>query len=125
VVVVGPPTMMPEGIEEAGVRVSYKLDDEIKDADFINMLRIQRERQENGLFPSVEEYAKLYGLNSDRMRQAKKDVIVMHPGPINRGVEITSEVADGPYNVILEQVTNGVAVRTALLFLLLGGQNSS
>jgi len=124
VVVVGPPTMMPEGIEETGVRVSYKFDEEIKDADFINMLRIQRERQEKGLFPSVEEYAKLYGLNSDRMRQAKKDVIVMHPGPINRGVEITSDVADGPYNVILEQVTNGVAVRTALLFLLLGGQNS-
>lgn len=124
VVVVGPPTMIPEGIEETGARVSYKFDEEIKDADFINMLRIQRERQEKGLFPSVEEYAKLYGLNNDRMRQAKKDVIVMHPGPINRGVEITSDVADGPYNVILEQVTNGVAVRTALLFLLLGGQNS-
>jgi aspartate carbamoyltransferase catalytic subunit len=124
VVVVGPPTMIPEGIEEMGARVSYKFDEEIKDADFINMLRIQRERQEKGLFPSVEEYAKLYGLNGDRMKKAKKDVIVMHPGPINRGVEITSDVADGPNNVILEQVTNGVAVRTALLFLLLGGQNS-
>jgi aspartate carbamoyltransferase catalytic subunit len=125
VVVVGPPTMIPKDIEEMGVRVSYNLDQEIKDADFIYMLRIQKERQEKGLFPSIEEYAKLYGLNSDRMKKAKQDVIVMHPGPINRGVEMTSEVADGPYNVILEQVTNGVAVRSALLFLLLGGKSSS
>jgi aspartate carbamoyltransferase catalytic subunit len=124
VVVVGPPTLMPQDIEELGVRVSYNLDAEIKDADFINMLRIQRERQEKGLLPSIEEYSKLFGLNSERMKKTKKDVIVMHPGPINRGVEMTSEVADGPYNVILEQVTNGVAVRTALLFLLLGRQNS-
>lgn len=124
VVVVGPPTMIPMGIEEMGVRVSYDLDKEIRDADFINMLRIQKERQETGLFPSIEEYAKLYGLNGERMKKAKKDIIVMHPGPINRGVELTSEVADGPYNVILEQVTNGVAVRAALLFLLLGGKNS-
>ncbi len=124
VVVVGPPTLMPKGVEEMGVRVSYRLDEEIKDADFINMLRIQKERMEKGLFPSIEEYAELYGLNGDRMEKAKKDVIVMHPGPINRGVEMTSEVADGPFNVILEQVTNGVAVRTALLFLLLGGKES-
>ncbi|MFH1347828.1 MAG: aspartate carbamoyltransferase catalytic subunit [Candidatus Margulisiibacteriota bacterium] len=124
VVVVGPPTMIPKDIEEMGVKVSYKLDEEIKDADFINMLRIQKERQEKCLFPSIEEYSKLYGLNAERMKAAKKDAIVMHPGPINRGVEMTSEVADGPYNVILEQVTNGVAVRTALLFLLLGGKNS-
>ncbi|OGB88016.1 aspartate carbamoyltransferase [candidate division WOR-1 bacterium RIFCSPLOWO2_02_FULL_46_20] len=122
VTVVGPPTMIPRGIEEMGVNVSYNLDDEIKEADFINMLRIQNERQEKGLFPSIEEYHKLYGLNKERMKYAKKDVLVMHPGPINRGVEITSEVADGPYNVILEQVTNGVAVRSALLFLLLGGK---
>ncbi|MFH1684440.1 MAG: aspartate carbamoyltransferase catalytic subunit [Candidatus Margulisiibacteriota bacterium] len=124
VVVVGPPTMIPKDIEEMGVEVSYKLDEQIKDADFINMLRIQKERQEKSLFPSIEEYSKLYGLNAERMKAAKKDVIVMHPGPINRGVEMTSEVADGPYNVILEQVTNGVAVRTALLFLLLGGKSS-
>jgi aspartate carbamoyltransferase catalytic subunit len=125
VVVVGPPTLIPQDVEAMGVRVSYNLDAEIKDADFINMLRIQRERQEKGLFPSIEEYAKLFGLNSERMKKAKKDVVVMHPGPINRGVEMTSEVADGPYNVILEQVTNGVAVRTALLFLLLSGQQAS
>ncbi len=125
VVVVGPPTMIPKDIEQMKVKVSYNLDQEIEDADFINMLRIQRERQENGLFPSIEEYHKLYGLNKERMKKAKKDVVVMHPGPINRGVEITSEVADGPYNVILDQVTNGVAVRAALLFLLLGGKNDS
>ncbi len=124
VVVVGPPTMIPMGIEEMGVRVSYDLDKEIREADFINMLRIQKERQETGIFPSIEEYAKLYGLNGERIKKAKKDIVVMHPGPINRGVELTSEVADGPYNVILEQVTNGVAVRAALLFLLLGGKNS-
>ncbi|MBI5078551.1 aspartate carbamoyltransferase, partial [Candidatus Saganbacteria bacterium] len=94
----------------------------IKDADFINVLRIQKERMEKGLFPSLEEYAELYGLNAQRLKNAKDNVIVMHPGPINRGVEITSEVADGPYNVILDQVTNGVAIRAAILFLLLGGK---
>jgi aspartate carbamoyltransferase catalytic subunit len=125
VTVVGPPTMIPKEIEEMKVKVSYDLDQEIANADFIYMLRIQKERQERGLFPSIEEYAQLYGLNQERMKKAKKDVIVMHPGPINRGVEMTSEVADGPYNVILEQVTNGVAVRSALLFLLLGGKSSS
>ncbi|MFH1387473.1 MAG: aspartate carbamoyltransferase catalytic subunit [bacterium] len=125
VVVVGPPTLMPKEIEKMGVRVSYKLDEEIEDADFINMLRIQKERMEKGLFPSIEEYAELYGLNGDRMKKAKNDVVVMHPGPINRGVEISSEVADGPNNVILDQVTNGVAVRTAVLLLLLSGKSSS
>ncbi len=124
VTVIGPPTMIPKDIEAMGVNVSYNLDQEIKDADFINMLRIQKERQDGDLFPSVEEYHKLFGLNSERMKKAKKDVVVMHPGPINRGIEMTSEIADGPYNVILEQVTNGVAVRAALLFLLLGGKNS-
>jgi aspartate carbamoyltransferase catalytic subunit len=123
VTVVGPPTMIPVDIEEMGTKVSYDFDKEIKDADFIYMLRIQKERQEKGLFPSVEEYAKLYGLDKERLSRAKPNVIVMHPGPINRGIEITSEVADGPNNVILEQVTNGVAVRSALLFLLLSGKN--
>ena len=122
VTVVGPPTLIPKGIEAMGVKVSYKLDEEIKDADFINMLRIQKERLEKSCFPSLEEYSELFGLNAERMRRAKKEAIVMHPGPINRGVEITSEVADGPFNVILDQVTNGVAVRTAILFLLLGGR---
>jgi len=124
VVVIGPPTMIPAGIEEMGARVSYNFDAELKNADFINMLRIQKERQEKGLIPSIEEYAALFGLNAERMKKAPKDVVVMHPGPINRGIEITSEVADGLNNVILEQVTNGVAVRAALLFLLLSGRNS-
>ena len=124
VVVIGPPTMMPADIEKMGARVSYNFDEELKDADFINMLRIQMERQEKALFPSVEEYAALFGLNAARLKKAPKDVVVMHPGPINRGIEMTSEVADGLNNVILEQVTNGVAVRAALLFLLLGGKDS-
>lgn len=125
VVVVGPPTLMPMDVETLGVRVSYKLDEELEDADIINMLRIQRERMDKGLFPSIEEYHELYGLNAERLKKAPRDVIVMHPGPINRGVELTTEVADGPNNVILEQVTNGVAVRAALLFLLLGGKTTS
>jgi aspartate carbamoyltransferase catalytic subunit len=120
VVLVGPPTLMPKDIAKMGVRVSFDLDREIADADFINILRIQKERMESGLFPSIEEYHQLYGLNAERMKKARPDVVVMHPGPINRGVEITSEVADGPGSVILEQVTNGVAVRAAILFLLLG-----
>ena len=119
--VVGPPTLIPKGIEETGVKVSYALEDEIKDADFINVLRIQLEREKDSLFPSIQEYSKLFGITKDRLKKAKKDVVILHPGPINRGVELTSEVADGPYNVILEQVTNGVAVRMAVLFLLLGG----
>lgn len=122
VVVVAPPTLIPKGIEEMGAKVAYNLDREIKDADFINMLRIQRERMDKGFFPSIEEYSEFFGLNAERLKKAPKDVVVMHPGPINRGVEMTSEVADGPYNVILKQVTNGVAVRTALLFLLLSGK---
>ncbi|OGC11831.1 aspartate carbamoyltransferase [candidate division WOR-1 bacterium RIFOXYA12_FULL_52_29] len=123
VVVVGPPTLMPDGIEELGVKVSYDLDRELRDADFVNMLRIQRERMDKGFFPSIGEYAKLYGLNAGRLKNARPDLVIMHPGPINRGIEMTSEVADGPNTVILEQVTNGVAVRTALLFLLLSGNN--
>ncbi|MDD5593580.1 MAG: aspartate carbamoyltransferase catalytic subunit, partial [Candidatus Margulisbacteria bacterium] len=99
VTVVGPPTLIPKDIEKMGARVSYKLDEEIKDADFINMLRIQKERMEKSFFPSIEEYSELFGLNAERLSRAKKEVIVMHPGPINRGVEITSEVADGPFNV--------------------------
>lgn len=119
VTVVAPPTLIPKGIEEMGCEVSYQLEPAIKDADFINVLRIQLERQQQGLFPSLEEYHKFYGITAERLKKCKPDVIVMHPGPINRGVELDSEVADGPFNVILEQVTNGVAVRMAVLFLLL------
>jgi len=120
--VVAPPTLMPAEIEKMGVKASYDLDEEIRDADFINVLRIQLERQQKGLFPSIEEYIKLYGITAERLKKARSDVIILHPGPINRGVELSSEVADGPYNVILDQVTNGVAIRMAIFFLLLGGK---
>lgn len=119
---VGPPTLIPAGIEQTGAKVSYNLDEEIRDADFINVLRIQLERQQKGLFPSVEEYHELFGITAERLKKAKPDIIVMHPGPINRGVEISSEVADGPFNVILDQVTNGVAIRMAIFYLILGKQ---
>ena len=121
---VGPPTLMPKGIEATGAKVSHDIDKEIEDADFVNVLRIQLERQQKGLFPSLLEYSMLYGINKERLKRAKKDVIIMHPGPINRGVELSSEVADSPSSVILDQVTNGVAVRMAVLFLLMGGKNS-
>ena len=120
--VVAPPTLMPAEIEKMGVKASYDLDEEIRDADFINVLRIQLERQQKGLFPSIEEYIKLFGITSERLKKCRSDVIVMHPGPINRGVEMSSEVADGPYNVILDQVANGVAIRMAIFYLLLGGK---
>ncbi len=122
--VVGPPTLMPAEIEKMGVEVSFDLKKAIEDADFINVLRIQLERQQKGLFPSVEEYVKLFGIDSKKLKSAPKDVVIMHPGPINRGIELSSEVADGPYNVILDQVTNGVAIRMAVLFLLLGGDGN-
>ena len=116
----GPRLMMPPGIGEMGVRVSHRLDEAIEGADVVMMLRVQLERHAKRLFPSVKEYFDLFGLTSERLRRAKEDVIVMHPGPMNRGVEIASEVADGPKSVILEQVTSGVAVRMAVLFLLCG-----
>lgn len=119
VVVYGPFSMMPAGIEEMGVRVATSMEDALTDADVIMMLRIQMERQSRFLFPSVREYASFFGLNGERLTKAKKDVLIMHPGPINRGVEISPEVADGPYALILDQVANGVAVRMALLYLLI------
>jgi aspartate carbamoyltransferase catalytic subunit len=118
----GPAMMIPREIEKMGVTVHNRMEEAIQDADIIMMLRIQLERQKNNMFPSVREYAKLYCLTHDRIQIAKKGVIVMHPGPINRGVEIDPQIADGPYSVILEQVTNGVAVRMALLYLLAGGK---
>lgn len=117
----GPPTMMPRGIESMGCSVTDEMDDAITDADVIMMLRIQKERQGNPLIPSEREYAKRYGLTLQRLKKAKPDAIIMHPGPMNRGVEIAPDVADGPHAVILDQVTNGVALRMALLFLLSGG----
>lgn len=121
VTVVGPPTLIPRQIEEMGVDVSYNLMDALKNADAVNMLRIQREREKFSLFPSSKEYSKLFGLNSDKLKLLSPNLIIMHPGPINRGVELASNVADGPNSVILEQVTNGLAVRMAVLFLVTGG----
>jgi aspartate carbamoyltransferase catalytic subunit len=120
VVVGGPRTLMPAAIEALGVEVAYTLEDAVRDADVIMMLRIQLERQGRMSFPSIREYFQLFGLNAARLQAAKDDVIIMHPGPMNRGVEIASEVADGPYSVILEQVAHGVSVRMAVLYLLSG-----
>jgi aspartate carbamoyltransferase catalytic subunit len=120
VIVCGPSTLVPRGIERLGVEVAHRLDDVLPLCDVVNVLRIQFERQRSGLFPSVQEYFRLFGMNSDRLRQARPDVLLLAPGPINRGVELTPEVADGPHSAILQQVTNGLAVRMAVLYLLCG-----
>jgi aspartate carbamoyltransferase catalytic subunit len=117
----GPATMIPAGIERLGVRISTSVEETVADADVIMMLRIQQERLQGAYFPSLREYFNVFGLTEERVKRARPDVIIMHPGPMNRGVEIASEVADGPYSVILEQVANGVAVRMAVLYLLAGG----
>ncbi|HOV89543.1 MAG TPA: aspartate carbamoyltransferase catalytic subunit [Syntrophorhabdaceae bacterium] len=116
----GPPTMIPPHLHELGVKVEYDINKAVLDADVIMMLRIQKERGGISYIPSVREYSNLYGLKAVHVEKAKKDVIIMHPGPMNRGVEITDEVADGPYSVILDQVENGVAIRMAILYLLAG-----
>jgi len=121
VTVVGPSTLIPREIEQMGVSVNHKLDEALRGADAVNMLRIQREREKLTLFPSLREYAILFGLNRARMQGLPDNLIVMHPGPINRGVELSGSVADGPNSVILEQVTNSLAVRMAVLFLVTGG----
>ena len=105
------------------VTVSSQIDTAIGDADIVMVLRIQTEREHQNIFPSLREYASCFGLNANNIKLAKDDVLVMHPGPINRGVEISPDIADGPYSIILEQVTNGVAVRMALLYLLTGGSS--
>jgi aspartate carbamoyltransferase catalytic subunit len=118
VIVCGPSTLIPPQIEKLGVKVSHNFDEILAESDCINLLRIQFERQRNAFFPSIREYAHLFGMNGERIRKAKKDVLVLAPGPINRGVEITPDVADGPNSVILDQVTNGVMIRMACLYLL-------
>ncbi|MFQ5480834.1 MAG: aspartate carbamoyltransferase catalytic subunit [Thermodesulfobacteriota bacterium] len=120
VIVAGPPTMMPPGLGTLGCDSTTDPREAIKDADVVMMLRIQSERQAGSAIPSAREYSKVYGLDKDKLALAKNDVIVMHPGPINRGVEITPEVADGTNSLILDQVTNGVAIRMAVFYLLLG-----
>ncbi len=120
----GPPTLVPRWFERMGCRVVWNVEEAIRGADVVNLLRIQHERQRKGMFPSIGEYASLFGLNHSRLRLLRPDALIMHPGPINRGVEIESELADGPQSVILEQVANGLAVRMAVLYLLHGGDPS-
>jgi aspartate carbamoyltransferase catalytic subunit len=114
----GPTTLVPRAFEKLGARISHDLDSALKEADVVNMLRVQHERISSQVFPSVQEYVRLFGLTSHRLKRAKPDVLVMHPGPINRGVELASDVADGPNSSILRQVSNGLAIRMATLFLL-------
>ena len=118
----GPATLVPKTFEQMGCRVTHDVDEAIRDADIINLLRIQHERQRKTMFPSIGEYTQLFGLNKARLAKTKPDALIMHPGPINRGVEIDSEIADSGRSVILEQVTNGLAVRMAVLFLVNGGK---
>lgn len=118
VMVCGPATLIPKHIESLGVKVSHNLDEALRWADVANMLRIQLERQDARFFPSIKEYSKLYGLDLNRLQKLDKELLIMHPGPINRGVEISSDVADSDHSIILQQVENGVAIRMAVLFLL-------
>jgi aspartate carbamoyltransferase catalytic subunit len=120
VIVCGPSTLVPQAMPKLGVEVAYNLDEVLPRCDVINMLRIQFERQRSGLFPSIHEYAALFGMNSERLGRAKRDLLLLAPGPINRGVELTPDVADGPHSAILQQVSNGLAVRMAVLSLLCG-----
>jgi aspartate carbamoyltransferase catalytic subunit len=117
----GPPTLVPAGFARTGVHITASVEEAVRDADAIMMLRIQLERMMGGYFPSLREYFNVFGMTPERVTLARPDVLIMHPGPMNRGVEIASEVADGPYSVILDQVANGVAVRMAVLYLLAGG----
>ena len=119
----GPATLVPKEFEALGCKVTYDLEEAIREADVVNLLRIQHERQRRGMFPSLGEYTRLFGINRSRLEKMRSDVLIMHPGPINRGVEVDSEVADSDRSVILEQVTNGLAVRMAVLYLLNGVQN--
>jgi aspartate carbamoyltransferase catalytic subunit len=117
---IGPPTLIPEELKDMGIDIFHDMEDGLKNVDVLMMLRIQMERQGKGFFPSTEEYSRNWGLTAERLSFAKSDAIVMHPGPMNRGIEIASEIADGPRSVILEQVTNGIAVRMAIMYLLSG-----
>jgi aspartate carbamoyltransferase catalytic subunit len=125
VAVCGPPTLMPPAMEDLGVHVFTHVDEAIEWADVLNVLRLQLERMEGGYVPSLREYNRIWGVTNARLEKAERDLLILHPGPMNRGVEIDSDVADGPHSVILNQVTNGVAVRMAVLYLLAGGQPES
>jgi aspartate carbamoyltransferase catalytic subunit len=125
VVLCGPPTLLPRGLDRLGARVTHRMDEAIDGADVVMMLRIQHERMLGGFFPTLREYAAFYGLDARRMKRAASGAIVMHPGPINRGVEIMGDIADGAASVILDQVRSGVAVRMAVLYLLAGGDREA
>ena len=125
VVVVGPSTLIPRSIRGLGVDVSYGMDEVLPECDVVNLLRVQLERQDGGLFPSLREYSRLFGMNARRIKRAKPDVLIMHPGPVNRGVEITPDVVDGEHSVVLEQVSNGLAVRMAVLYLVSGAKGGA
>ncbi len=123
VTVAGPPTLIPPFVQELGVKVAHRLEEALRDADVVMMLRLQHERMRSGLIPSLREYARYWGLTLDKLaRHARPDVLIMHPGPVNRGIELAPEVADGPYSVILDQVAKGVAVRMGVLLLLAGSR---
>jgi aspartate carbamoyltransferase catalytic subunit len=124
VVLCGPPTLLPQPMDSIGVPVTFNLDEALEGADVVMFLRLQLERQASGAFPTIREYRERWGLDTEKLNKLSQDVLVMHPGPINRGIELSSDVADGPNSVILEQVTNGVAVRMAVLYLLGGGENA-
>lgn len=125
VTVCAPKTLLPRDVEKLGVRATTSLEDAVRDADVVNLLRIQTERQDQSFFPSIREYATAYQINNDVLKLAKEDVLIMHPGPVNRGIEITSDVVDGPYSVILDQVTHGLAVRMAILYLVCGASGET
>jgi aspartate carbamoyltransferase catalytic subunit len=123
VILCGPPTLIPREIEKLGVEVAYHIDEIIPKVDVLNILRLQLERQKSGMFPSLREYHNFFGITTERLSKAEKPILIMHPGPMNRGLEISSAVADGEHSVILEQVTNGIALRMAVLYLLGGGKS--
>ncbi|HDD64806.1 MAG TPA: aspartate carbamoyltransferase, partial [Firmicutes bacterium] len=122
VTVCGPPPLIPLDIEKMGVRVTYKIEDAIENADILYILRLQKERQRENFLPSLKEYSKIYGIDRDKFLKLKKKVFIMHPGPMNRGIEIKSEIAEKDNSLILEQVTNGIAVRMAVLYLTIGSK---
>ncbi len=124
VTVAGPPTLIPAQCQELGVKVSHRLEEAIAHADVIMMLRLQHERMQGGFIPSIREYSRVWGLTLAKLAPCRPDVLIMHPGPVNRGVELAPEVADSPYSVILDQVANGVAVRMAVLYLLAGSKSA-
>lgn len=121
----GPRTLMPSGVEALGVQVFHRIEEAIEWADVLNVLRLQLERMEAGFIPSLGEYYRVFGVTAERLERAPRDLVILHPGPMNRGVEIDSRVADGPHSVILQQVTNGIAVRMAVLYLLTGGGSAA